>query len=86
MELIQLDDICQRRESTCKERRENDQVWNSRNAYIEEVGKGGLRGDRKTWKESVLEEMVEVKEGVTPENDNRAKTQGLGHQGVIEDF
>lgn len=41
---------------------------NSRNAYIEEMGKGGLRGDRKTWKESVLEEKVEIKEGVTPEN------------------
>lgn len=41
---------------------------NSRNAYIEEMGKGGLRGARKTWKESVLEEKVEIKEGVTPEN------------------
>lgn len=38
MELIQLDDIV-RKENTCKERREDDQV-HSRDAYTEEMEKG----------------------------------------------
>ena len=84
----------QRRESTCEERRENDGVQNFRNAYSEEVGNGsrvrwdlgGLRGDRRAWKGNMLEWKVVVKEGVTLENDNWAKTQGFCHQGVTEDF